>query len=134
MEDVNPTKFLKHSWDLKENLSVNTKQATTGRKIAVASTADLYFKWVWWSQNLRTWGVCTYYVVQLQHLNSVSEGTTIQKHLGKNVFLYSWGYCTGYPVSFYIHWIWSKRPQIRQKDITGSVFLFTGCCVKTLYS
>lgn len=71
-----PTKFLLHFSDLQENFSVSSWHAATGRKVAVVNTTALYFKWTWWSQNLRTWKVCAYYMVGLQDLNSSSEGTT----------------------------------------------------------
>lgn len=70
-----PTKFLLHFWDLQENFSVSSKQAATGKKAAVLNTAALYFKWICWSQNLRTWKACAYYVVGLQDLKSSSKGT-----------------------------------------------------------
>lgn len=78
-----PTKFLlQHFWDLQGNFSVSSRQAATGRKVAVVNTAALYFKWIWWSQNLRTWKACANYVVGLQDLNSSSEGLQYNQTFG----------------------------------------------------
>lgn len=78
-----PTKFLlQHFWDLQGNFFVSSRQAATGRKVAVVNTAALYFKWMWWSQNLRTWKACTNYVVGLQDLNSSSEGLQYNQTFG----------------------------------------------------
>lgn len=116
-----PTKFLLHSWDLQRNFSVSSRQAATGRKIAVVNTAALYFKWIWWSQNLRTWKACAYCVVGLQDLNSSSEGNTVQSNIWDRTDsiiteVTVLGPHSIHTVSFYIHWIRSKRPQIRQRD------------------
>lgn len=86
----------------------------------------LYFKWIWWSQNLRTWKACAYYVVGLQDLNSSSEGTTIQSDIWDRTDsiiteVTVLGPHSVHTVSFYIHWIRSKRPQIRQREITSMV-------------
>lgn len=85
------------------------------------STLQLYiFKWIWWSQNLRTWKACAYCVVGLQDLNSSSEGNTVQSNIWDRTDsiiteVTVLGPHSIHTVSFYIHWIRSKRTQIRQR-------------------